>query len=185
MAGSAVADGGEFHGASFSDLDNVIHSVARKVAREYRLSWDRAGDDLVQAGWVGAMRAKARYKPLGCKFISYAYHFVNGDIRRAAKWIANGTSKDNRIDGFDDDDTHKAILSVATDPDALRGDDVGDGRDDPLLDDLAVRELLAGMDGLELVANELGYRDDSKRGAQIRREQLARLRKQRDLADSA
>lgn len=149
----------EFHDSTHTDIDNVIHAVARAHAKRFGLSWSQHGLDLIQTGWCGAARASKRYETRGWKFITYAYWFISGDIRRTCTRLA--TDRHLCVDAaqfFYDGDSESS--DHAGNPDFQT----------------ALRELLATPDGLELLASELGYRDQSKLGGRIRKEQLERLR---------
>ena len=142
-----------YHDSTFVDIDNVVHSVARSHAKRYGLAWSEHGLDLVQTGWCGAARASKRYETRGWKFITYAFWFVSGDIRRACTRLAYERHHVASLDQAHDQRT-------TDDPDFAT----------------ALRELLTTPDGLELLASELGYRDQTKLGARIRKEQLDALR---------
>lgn len=139
----------EFWDASFTDVDNVVHSLARKVAKQYHLNWTDHGEDLVSCGWVGVMRAKEKYQPQGYKFISYAYHFMNGCIRREALAITK------RI----------GISADFSELDHMTSDD--------MLDQIALKEILKTTEGIALLADELR---DEKQSATVRRKQRSSLR---------
>lgn len=139
----------EFFDADFSDVDNVIHSISRKVAKQFRLNWNEYGEDLVSCGWIGAMRAKDKYEEQGYKFITYAHWFINGDIRREAVKIVKRTS--NTCD-----------LSEL--------ENVGV---DGMVEQIALKEILSTADGLALLADEMS---DNKQSATVRRKQRANLR---------
>ncbi|MGH3429934.1 MAG: HNH endonuclease [Mycobacteriales bacterium] len=135
-----------------------MHSLAMKVASDWHLEWSQHGEDLVQTGWVAAMRANELFTPGKYKFMTYAWWSINGRMRDSAAAI---------VGKFE-----------LTDIDLMVDELPVDGNSDH---DLFLRELLDSPDGLELIAEELStpdrpLRDESKRGAAIRREQRQKLK---------
>lgn len=156
----------EWFDSSYTDVLKLIKSISTKVARDYDLEMLDHGDDLIQAGWVGALRAKNLYQPKGHKFLSYAHWFINGDVRTAARWLVK-TAGQVALD---------ALLELPSPTD--------------LTFDVWIKDLLSTPDGLELLAAELStptrvLKDNSKRGAAIRKDQLDNLRKKWMLANAS
>jgi RNA polymerase sigma factor (sigma-70 family) len=141
-----------YHDSTHKDLDNLIRSLARDLSKRFCLDYRDHGPDLVQAGWMGALRASKRYQPRGLKFTTYAYYFIAGDIRRLCRDLAY-----QRHTSVVMDEAHDLVTD-----------------EDP---DLAaqVREMLRTEDGRLVLAAELGYGDNTKRSSQARRDAYARL----------
>jgi DNA-directed RNA polymerase sigma subunit (sigma70/sigma32) len=139
----------EFHDSTHTDIDNVIHAVARAHAKRFGLSWSQHGLDLIQTGWCGAARASKRYETRGWKFITYAYWFISGDIRRTCTEIAY-------------DRHHVTVLDEAHN---LYVNDDPDQRE-------AIRELLKTEDGRQLLAAELGLNLQTDKRARATRQRL-------------
>jgi DNA-directed RNA polymerase specialized sigma24 family protein len=165
-----------YHDSTHKDLDNLIRSLSRKHAKRFCLDYRDHGPDLVQTGWLGALRASDRYQDRGLKFTTYAYYFISGDIRRACVRLATDRHLNVSMDtaynspDFFTEDEH--TTNGATTP-LLHHQ--RQGEQDPTFD-MLIHELLATNDGLELLAAELGYRDQTKTGAKIRAQQLDALR---------
>jgi DNA-directed RNA polymerase specialized sigma subunit len=76
---------------SYRDRDSEILSLASAVRyyadRISRLPWVRVSrDDLIQEGWLAALRAGQRYdKSKGCKFTTYLKYRIKGAMLDAAE----------------------------------------------------------------------------------------------------
>ncbi len=116
-------------------LDDLMHAARGLIYHFGRIySRDRPGDDMIQAGYEGLIKALNRYDPeKGASFTTYASHLIRGEmrhfLRKESAYYRPGCLVDlqNRVERFIDDYlmTHSEPPDVATIAQALNVQEQG------------------------------------------------------------
>lgn len=76
----------------YDHFKNYIHARAWKRLKKLDLAFDRERDleeELYQAGWQGFLSAVRNYDPKQGEFLTYATHYIDGEMAKEMKFVTN------------------------------------------------------------------------------------------------
>lgn len=104
----------------YKNFENYVHECAWKRLRKLDLSDSKKKEieeDLYQAGWHGFIAAVKNFDPDRGKFLTYATHYIDGEISKEIDFRFNPLGLTERPDHKNDTKEKKKIARVSLDDD--------------------------------------------------------------------